>query len=63
MWPTQFGGMAIRAEVWLTDARNDHELPRVLERAVVLATGPMLEAPGVWLSALDAALLPVRLGG
>jgi hypothetical protein len=48
--------------VWLTDARNGHELPQVLERDVVLATGPMLEAPGAWLSSLDAALLPVRLG-
>jgi hypothetical protein len=28
--------------VWLTEARNDHEPPHVLERAVVLATGPML---------------------
>jgi hypothetical protein len=45
------------------EARNDHELPHVLEHAVVLATGPMLEAASVWLSSLDAALLPVRLGG
>ena len=49
--------------MWLTEARNDHELPHLLERAVVLATGPMLEAAGVWLSSLEAALLPVRLGG
>ena len=42
----------------LTEARNDHELPHVLERAVVLATGPMPEVPGVWLSSLDAALPP-----
>ena len=40
--------------------RNGHELPHVLERAVVRATGPMLEAPGVWLSSLDAARLSVR---
>jgi hypothetical protein len=44
--------------VWPTEARNVQELPHVVERAVVLATGPMLEAPGVWLSSLDAALLP-----
>jgi hypothetical protein len=42
MWPEQIGGIAMRPEVWLTEARNDHELPHVLERAVVLATGPML---------------------
>jgi hypothetical protein len=48
--------------VWLTEARNGQELPHVLERGVVLATGPMPEAPGVWLPSLDAALLPVRLG-
>jgi hypothetical protein len=48
--------------VRLTEARNGHVLPHVLERAVVLATGPMPEAPGAWLSSLDAALLPVRLG-
>ena len=49
--------------MWLTDARNDHELPRVLERAVVLATGPMLQAPCVWLSSLDAALFQGDRGG
>ena len=37
---------------------NVHELPHVVERAVALATGPMLEAPGVWLSWLDAAIPP-----
>jgi hypothetical protein len=48
----------MRPEVWRTGARNVHELPHVVERAVVPATGPMLEAPGVWLSSLDAALPP-----
>jgi hypothetical protein len=60
MWPTQFGGMAIRAEVWPTGARTVHELPYVVKRAVVLAPGPMLKAPGVWLSLLDCTLRPAR---
>jgi hypothetical protein len=58
MWPQQISGSAIRAEVRLTEARNDHELPHVLGHAVVLATGPMPEAPGAWLLSPDAALLP-----
>jgi hypothetical protein len=60
MWPTQFGGIAASADVWLTEARNDHEVPHVLERAVGRPAGPMPDAPGVWLSSLDATLLPVR---
>jgi hypothetical protein len=47
--------------VWRTGACNVHELPHVVERAVVLATGPMLEAPDVWLSSLGAAL-PLETG-
>jgi hypothetical protein len=63
MCPSQITPPRELNSVWLTEGRNDHELPHLLERAVVLATRPMLEAPGVWLSSLDAALLPVRLGG
>jgi hypothetical protein len=58
MCPTRITPRRELNSVRLTEERNDHELPHVLERAVVLATGPMLEAPGVWLSSLDAALLP-----
>jgi hypothetical protein len=42
MWPTRITPRRELNSVWLTEARNDHELPHVLERAVVLATGPML---------------------
>jgi hypothetical protein len=52
--------MAIRAEVWPAGARTVHELPYVVKRAVVLTPGPMLEAPGVWLSLLDCTLRPAR---
>jgi Nif-specific regulatory protein len=34
---------------------NVRELRNVVERAVALANGPMLDAPDVWLSSLDAA--------
>jgi hypothetical protein len=56
MCPEQIGGPAVRSEVWPTGARTVHELPYVVERAVVLAPGPMPEAPGVWLSLLDGTL-------
>ena len=42
MWPTRITPRRELNSVWLTEARNDHELPHLLERAVVLATGPML---------------------
>jgi hypothetical protein len=63
MCPTRITPRRELNSVWLTEARNDHELPQVRQRAVVLATGPMLQGPGVWLSSLDVALLPVPLGG
>jgi len=34
---------------------NVRELRNVVERAVALSNGPMLDAPDVWLSSLDAA--------
>jgi Nif-specific regulatory protein len=34
---------------------NVRELRNVVERAVALSTGPLLDAPDVWLSSLDAA--------
>jgi Nif-specific regulatory protein len=37
---------------------NVRELRNVVERAVALSNGPMLDAPDVWLSSLDAASPP-----
>ena len=42
MCPTRITPRRELNSVRLTEAHNDHELPHVLERAVVLATGPML---------------------
>jgi Nif-specific regulatory protein len=42
---------------------NVRELRNVVERAVALATGPMLDAPDVWLSSLDAGAPPEGAAG
>ena len=42
---------------------NVRELRNVVERAVALGTGPMLDAPDIWLSSLEAGRPPLPLGG